>query len=94
MEPERSAQGTAVEPVALTISAFCQATGVGRSKVYQELKFGRLRGVKVGRRTLILVSELSAWLGGLERYKPQTPDAKAGPPNQPPLRRPGRPNTG
>lgn len=87
MQSQRSAQGAAVEPIALTIAEFCRVTGVGRSKVYQELKSSRLRAVKVGTRTLIPVSELTAWLGRLEQYRPHTPGAQADAPSQPPLRR-------
>jgi excisionase family DNA binding protein len=38
-----------------------------RSKVYDEIKNGRLRARKLGRRTLILANDLSAWLASLPR---------------------------
>ena len=44
----------------------CEATGLGRSKIYQEISEGRLPVFKVGSRTLIAADDLSAWL---ESYK-------------------------
>ena len=44
----------------------CEATGLGRSKLYQEISEGKLPVFKVGSRTLIAADDLSAWL---ESYK-------------------------
>jgi excisionase family DNA binding protein len=46
----------------LSIAEFCAATTLGRTKVYAEIKQGRLKIVKCGRRSLIPVEELKAWL--------------------------------
>jgi hypothetical protein len=43
---------------AVSITEFCQRYGTGRTKVYEELQSGRLRGRKVGKRTII-----SVWTG-------------------------------
>lgn len=58
-----SASGLA--KAAYSIAEFCQLVSLGRSKVYEELKSGRLGKVKVGRRTLIPASEAMAWLNRL-----------------------------
>jgi hypothetical protein len=42
-----------------------QQSNLGRTKLYQEIKEARLRTVKVGRRTLILVEDLRLWLDSL-----------------------------
>lgn len=55
--------GPAIE--AYTIPDFCRAYGVGRSYTYEEIKAGRLRIVKAGRRTLIPAADARAWLATL-----------------------------
>ncbi|MET3968070.1 helix-turn-helix domain-containing protein [Bradyrhizobium sp. S3.9.1] len=46
----------------MSIAAFCQCYGVGRTKAYEELKSGRLRGRKIGRRTIIIEDDAEDWL--------------------------------
>jgi excisionase family DNA binding protein len=43
------------------INDFCKCHGVGRTLVYDEIKRGELKFIKVGKRTLIPVSEAKAW---------------------------------
>ncbi len=50
---------------AFTIDEFCQWARVGRTIVYQEIKAGRLKVRKVGRRTLIARIEAERWLNDL-----------------------------
>lgn len=50
---------------AYTIAGFCEAFGVGRSKTYLELKAGRLRAKKLGKKTLITEQEARRWLMAL-----------------------------
>ncbi|MHB2167457.1 helix-turn-helix domain-containing protein [Alsobacter sp. R-9] len=52
---------------ALSIKQVAQSAGIGRSTVYAQLAAGKLSAVKVGRRTLVLVSEFSRWLSSLPR---------------------------
>ena len=47
---------------ALSIREFSQVYGPGRTRVYEELKSGRLRGRKVGRRTIITQDDAEDWL--------------------------------
>lgn len=51
---------------ALSIDDFCDRYAIGRTKVYDEIKLGRLRAVKTGSRTLIKVDDAEEWLADLE----------------------------
>jgi hypothetical protein len=51
--------------LAYTIAALCQASGIGRTKIYDDLKAGRLHARKHGKRTLILADEARRWLESL-----------------------------
>lgn len=48
--------------LAYGIKQAVDATGLGRSKIYQEISEGRLPTFKVGSRTLIAADDLAAWL--------------------------------
>lgn len=48
--------------LAFSIETAAQVASVGRSSIYEELKAGRLKAKKVGRRTVILADDLRAWL--------------------------------
>lgn len=50
---------------AFPINVFCSRYGIGRSKAYDEIKSGRLTGVKIGRRTLIRAEDAERWLRSL-----------------------------
>ena len=54
---------------AYRIEEFCNRFGVGRTKVYEELKLGRLRGRKIGRRTIIAEDDAESWLRRLPSMK-------------------------
>jgi excisionase family DNA binding protein len=45
-----------------SIQEFSQVYGLGRTKVYEELKSGRMRGRKIGRRTIITEDDAEDWL--------------------------------
>ncbi|WP_159717732.1 helix-turn-helix domain-containing protein [Geminicoccus flavidas] len=47
---------------AYDIPGFCEAFGVGRSHVFDEIARGRLRATKIGRRTVIAGTDAMAWL--------------------------------
>ena len=62
---------SASEPGLLSIAAFAAwAGGLGRSAIYEELKAGRLEGVKVGKLTKIPMESARAWKAALPRYAP------------------------
>lgn len=57
---------------AFFITEFCRRYGVGRTRAFDELKAGRLRGRKIGRRTIITEDDAETWLRNL-------PDARGRP---------------
>jgi hypothetical protein len=54
-------QNTLAQLVNWRINDFCLAHGIGRTSVYQEIKRGELKTIKVGSRTLIPDIEAKAW---------------------------------
>lgn len=53
------------DTIAVTINDACRITGLGRSKIYEEINAGRLPVRKAGQRTLIRVSDLQAYIDAL-----------------------------
>ena len=47
---------------AMSVARFSEDYGIGRTKAYEELNSGRLRGRKIGTRTLISEDDAEAWL--------------------------------
>jgi hypothetical protein len=60
-----------------TIDEFVRASRIGRTKVYEALKEGRLAAIKSGCRTLILESSAREFLSSLPAYHPQSLDTEA-----------------
>lgn len=58
------AQASQGSPITLTVQAFCQSTGLGRTTCYNLIKQGKLSAIKVGRRTLITAASIEALFGG------------------------------
>jgi excisionase family DNA binding protein len=52
-------------PRAYSIPQVMKASNRGRTSIYAEIKSGKLRAVKRGRRTLILTEDLRKWLDSL-----------------------------
>ena len=50
-------------PLTVRIREACRITGISRSKLYELIKDGRLKTIKVGAITLIPMAELTAFLG-------------------------------
>jgi len=46
----------------MSISEFCQRYGPGRTTTYEEIKSGRLRARKIGKRTIIAEDDAEDWL--------------------------------
>jgi excisionase family DNA binding protein len=66
--PKNSRNSDAMR-VSLGIDEVVQSTGLGRTLVYQLIKEGRLKALKVGRRTIVAVEEINAFLARLEGVK-------------------------
>ncbi len=58
-------------PVLLIIESVIEMTGLGRSKIYEEIGSGRLRSLKVGRRRLIAHSAVLDWIEQVDRDTPR-----------------------
>lgn len=56
-----------IQKITLSIPEFCAAVGIGRSRAYEEIKEGRLRVLKCGRRTLIAKEAVQRWLDRLAK---------------------------
>ena len=54
-----------MHPPALTLKDFCDAYRVCRETAYRQIRTGRLRAVKLGRKTLILRADADAWAASL-----------------------------
>ncbi|MEP0940238.1 MAG: DNA-binding protein [Rhizobiaceae bacterium] len=50
---------------AFTVAEFTECYGLGRTKFYEEVKAGRLRIRKVGKRSLISASDAKEWFDSL-----------------------------
>ena len=63
---EKAANSSAAPPrLSYRISEFSQATGICRTRLYEEIAAGRLRTVKFGRSTLIFADDANAFLENL-----------------------------
>jgi excisionase family DNA binding protein len=59
-----------MDPLALTISQAAKLGGPCRSALYEDIKAGRLRAVKRGRSTRILINDFREYLAALPQIKP------------------------
>jgi excisionase family DNA binding protein len=58
-------------PLAVSIQEAARRAGVGRGYLYQQISNGHLRARKAGRRTLIALEDLAAWLERLPTFAQQ-----------------------
>jgi len=58
-----------MEPLALTVAQAAQLGGPCRSAIYQDIRAGRLRAVKRGRSTRILMEDFKAYLASLPSFR-------------------------
>jgi len=56
-----NSQLPAPDRVNYSVDNFCRAHGIGRTFFYDEVKKGKIKPIKIGRRTLVPVSEAKAW---------------------------------
>jgi excisionase family DNA binding protein len=54
---------------ALTIKELCEAYRLCRETAYQQIRAGRLRAVKLGRKTLILRTDAEVWAASLPELR-------------------------
>lgn len=54
---------------ALSINEAIHLTGIGRTKLYELINKGKLKAKKMGKRTLILQSDLDHFLNQLSDYR-------------------------
>lgn len=47
------------------IAQVCSELGIGRTFVYELIRSGQLRAVKIGRRTIVLSDDLNRYIAGL-----------------------------
>jgi hypothetical protein len=60
---ESTARRLYLDPVeAFSIDEFCRRYGIGRQLAYDEIKAGRLKVIKRGRRTLVRRVDAAEWL--------------------------------
>jgi excisionase family DNA binding protein len=62
---------------ALRIDQVCAQTGLGRTSVYNAIASGALTARKFGRATVVLASDLEAWLQALPAVRPANSRAGA-----------------
>jgi excisionase family DNA binding protein len=51
-----------LQPLAVSVPAATRAAGIGRTRLYEAMRDGELASCKVGKRRLILLEDLRAWL--------------------------------
>ncbi len=68
------------DQILFSLAEICGSTGLGRTTIYSEINSGRLKTVKVGRRTLVTRPAREAWLQQLEADAPQLETDNAAPP--------------
>ena len=60
-----------MEPLALTICEAAKSARQSRAKLYEDIQEGRLRAVKNGRSTRILIDDLKKYLSALPAIEPK-----------------------
>lgn len=60
------------KPITVTIPDAVAASGMSRSALYEALKRGDLVARKAGRRTLISIEDLEAYIASLPKFQART----------------------
>lgn len=62
----------ASEPAANTVAEVLHRVGISRTKFYAEINAGRLKARKIGSKTVVLETDLQAYLEALPAYERHT----------------------
>lgn len=62
MAEPKGALGNEMQPITVRVREACRLTGIGRSKLYELIKAGEIRTIKVGTMTLLPVAGLRDFL--------------------------------
>jgi predicted DNA-binding transcriptional regulator AlpA len=57
---------------AYAVREFCRAYGICRATFYTVLRNGRLRAVKIGSKTLVLIEDANTWASSLPKIIPRS----------------------
>jgi len=71
---EHLAKEENMNQLSLSIEEASATTGIGRTKIYELISSGQLVARKVGTRTIILRSDIEAFLAGLQHYQKEQPN--------------------
>jgi excisionase family DNA binding protein len=63
LQNSEAAAAATAQVLAVRVREACRLTGIGRSKLYELIKDGKIRTVKVGAITLIPIRSLADFLG-------------------------------
>jgi excisionase family DNA binding protein len=63
-----------MQKLGLSILEAAEASGVGRTTLYEEIRHSRLKAKKIGRRTVILRDDLEDWLKNCVNCKKRSHD--------------------
>ncbi|WEK44737.1 MAG: helix-turn-helix domain-containing protein [Candidatus Sphingomonas colombiensis] len=53
-----------MEPLTITVNEACRTLGLGRTKIYELIRVGRLEILKIGKRTLVKTASVRALVDG------------------------------
>jgi excisionase family DNA binding protein len=60
-----------VESRAYSIAEACAIAGVRRTTLYKNIRAGKLRAIKIGRRTFFFQDDIRRWLEGMPMIAPR-----------------------
>lgn len=64
--------------LSFSIDETAAATGLGKTKVYQLINSGQIKAKKIGKRTIVLKSDLDCFLTALQDYACKTSENNHG----------------
>ena len=62
MSAQAASPNSPVEPIAVSPAEAARLAGIGRTTIYAAITSGELSSLKLGKRRLIVVASLRAWL--------------------------------